>query len=344
MLIISTVGPSILEKGVIKEVIQSGSNVLRFNFSHGEREKFEELLKNAREIKKDIHIMQDLSGSKIRVSSKLPFIYKIYNGEEVIFCGEDKYENGKLKKGDKGLRVIPLNIESKKLSTNDINEISMKDNTMRFEVVKEELGILTTKVTSGGIVRAGKGCNIKGFDRKNIELSLKDKNDISWAIEKNIDIICQSFVEDENQITEIIDFIASMGKVRRIPKIWAKVETPRGIENIHKISSLVDGILIGRGDLIAESSIVKAPKYQYEALDNMKAYKKDIIIGTHLLNSMKNGRSPELSEVESIYNLINYGVTGFMLAGETSIGKAPIKTVSFLNKLINEYEKKENEE
>ncbi|MGL4729973.1 MAG: pyruvate kinase [Clostridium sp.] len=339
MLIISTVGPSILEKGVIKEIIEEGTNVLRFNFSHGEREKFEELLKNAREIKKDIHIMQDLSGSKIRVSTKLPFIYKIYNGEEIVFCGEDKYNEGKVKNYDTNLRIIPLNIDSKKIISSNIEEISMKDNTMRFEVIKNEKGILLTKVISGGIVRAGKGCNIKGFDRKTMELSQKDKSDISWAIDKNVDIICQSFIEEESQITEIIDYIASMGKVRRIPKIWAKIETPRGVENIHKIAPLVNGILIGRGDLIAESSLVKAPKYQYEVLDNMKQYKKEIIIGTHLLNSMKNGKSPELSEVECIYNLINAGVTGFMLAGETSIGKAPIKTVSFLSKLVNEYKK-----
>lgn len=341
MLIIATVGPSILEKGVIKEIIKEGTNALRFNFSHGDREQYEDLLKNAREIKKDIHIMQDLSGSKIRVSNKLPYIYKIYNGEEIIFCGEDRYDNGKIKNKEEVLRIIPLNIDSKKLAKAVISEISMKDNTMKFEVVSNEKGILKTKVVSGGIVRAGKGCNIKEFDRSNLELSQKDKEDIAWAIDKKIDIICQSFVEEESQITEIMDYIASMGKVRRIPRIWAKIETPRGIENIHKIIPLVDGVLIGRGDLIAESSIIKAPKYQQNALDALLDCKKEVVIGTHILNSMKNGRSPELSEVEAIYNLMKVGVTGFLLAGETSVGKAPIKTVSFLSKLIREYSKEE---
>ena len=323
MYIIATVGPSTKEKRVIQEMIKVGANVLRLNFSHGSYEEFSKIIKIAKEANKNIHILQDLSGRKIRVSYKL---------KNVLFCGEDIYK----KEGQNGAfnskKIIPLNLCNEILIKNTIKEITMKDNTMKFKILSiGSLGVLTQAI-KGGMVRAEKGCNIKGFKRDGLELSTKDKIDLQWAVENKIDMISLSFVEKKDDICNIKRYLDSKNFK---PIIWAKIETPKGIENIKEILEEVDGIIIGRGDLIPESSITYVPIYEDMIIKESKG--KDIIIATHILNSMRDGMEVNLPEVESIFNHLKNGVNGFLLAGETSIGKAPISTVEFLKNLISEY-------
>jgi pyruvate kinase len=337
MYIIGTVGPTVKDRTILKGIIDSGVNALRFNFIHGSALEFLKFLKMAKEIKNDIEIILDLSGTKVRVSSKFEYIYKVYDGEEIYFCGEDKYEE--IKNEISKIKVIPLNIKNKVLNEKEYEQIGIKDNTMTFNVIERKDGLIKVITAKGGIIRKGKGCNIKNLERKAISLSEKDKNAIMWGIKNRVDIICQSFVEDKEDIDEIKIFLnnnMSMGKSK--PKIWAKIETLNGVNNLKSILNEVDGVVIGRGDLIPETSIEDTPIYEEKIIREVTKNKnKDIIIATHLLNSMKSGKMPSISEVESIYNFMKIGATGFLLAGETSIGKAPVKTVEFLNKLIEKY-------
>ncbi|HEX9025852.1 MAG TPA: pyruvate kinase [Clostridium sp.] len=338
MYIIGTVGPNVKDRTVLKGIIDNGVNALRFNFIHGSEKEFLEFLKIAKEINNDIEIILDLSGTKIRVSNNFEYIYKIYDDEEIYFCGEDKYDEIKNNINKIKIKIIPLNIKNKILNQKVYEQIGIKDNTMLFNVIDRSNGLIKAVTVRGGIVRKGKGCNIKGVERKLILLSEKDKNAIIWGINNNVDIICQSFVEDKEDIGEIKSFLNDRISNKYKPKIWAKIETLNGINNIKSILSEVDGIIIGRGDLIPETSIEDTPIYEEQIINEVSKDKdKDIIIGTHLFNSMKNGKMPSISEVESIYNFIKAGATGFLLAGETSIGKAPVKTVEFLSNLISKY-------
>lgn len=337
MYIIGTVGPTVKDRTILKGIIDSGVNALRFNFIHGSAIEFLRFLKMSKEIKKDIEIILDLSGTKVRVSGKFEYIYKIYNEEEVYFCGEDKYEE--IKKDTNKIKIIPLNIKNQILNENQYEKIGIKDNTMIFNVIDRSNGLIKAATVRGGIIRKGKGCNIKNLERKAISLSEKDKNAIIWGVKNKVDIICQSFVEEKEDIDEIRIFLNDNNMLDKIkPKIWAKIETLNGVNNLKSILNEVDGIVIGRGDLIPETSIEDTPIYEEKIINEVTKNKgKDIIIATHLFNSMKSGKMPSISEVESIYNFIKIGATGFLLAGETSVGKAPIKTVEFLNKLITKY-------
>jgi pyruvate kinase len=338
MYIIGTVGPNIKDRTVLKGIIDSGVNSLRFNFVHGSAVEFLEILETAKEIKKDIEIILDLSGTKVRVSNKFEYIYKVYDDEEVYFCGEDKYEEIKNNISKMKIKIIPLNIANEILNKKDYNQIGIKDNTMIFNVVDKKGDFIRVVTVKGGIIRKGKGCNIKNLERKSLLLSEKDKEAIIWGIANKVDIICQSFVEDKEDILEIKAFLHK-NKLRGAGiKIWAKIETLNGVNNVKDIVEESDGIVIGRGDLIPETSIEDTPIYEEIILKEMIKNKgKEVIIATHLFNSMKSGKMPSISEVESIYNFIKAGVTGFILAGETSVGKAPIKTVEFLKNLIEKY-------
>ncbi|AWK52602.1 pyruvate kinase [Clostridium beijerinckii] len=338
MYIIGTVGPNVKDRTVLKGIIDNGVNALRFNFIHGSEKEFVEFLKIAKEINNDIEIILDLSGTKIRVSNNFEYIYKVYDDEEIYFCGEDKYDEIKNNINRIKIKIIPLNIKNKILNQKFYDQIGIKDNTMLFNVIDRRNGLIKAVTVRGGIVRKGKGCNIKGLERKLILLSEKDKNAIIWGINNNVDIICQSFVEEKEDIREIKSFLNDRISNEYKPKIWAKIETLNGINNIKSILSEADGIIIGRGDLIPETSIEDTPIYEEQIINEVsKDKEKDIIIGTHLFNSMKNGKMPSISEVESIYFFIKAGATGFLLAGETSVGKAPVKTVEFLNNLISKY-------
>lgn len=334
MYIIGTVGPTLKDRTILKGVIDSGANALRFNFSHGSNSEFVEFLNTAREIKSDIIIMVDTSGTKIRISNKFQYIYKIYDGEEILFCGEDKYEIIKTLNNRYRTKIVPLNIKNHMLYENEFNTITIKDNTMIFEVMEKNNELIKAKAIKGGIIRKGKGCNIKGFDRSMLSLSEEDKKAIIWGIENSVNIICQSFVENDKDVKELKDFIDNNESGKTNIKIWAKVETLNGVKNIKNILKEADGIVIGRGDLIPETSIEKTPIYEDRIIKKVSKNKdKDLIVATHVFNSMKLGKLPQLCEVESVYNFMKNGVTGFLLAGETSVGKAPVKTVQFLKDL-----------
>lgn len=332
MHIIATIGPKSINKWVIKEFIENGVDILRLNCSHFDKKNFEEIIKYSKDIKKDIKIMIDLCGKKIRISNEFQYIFTIYNGQEVNFCGEDFYKTLDLELIKQKL-IIPLNINSEILKNSNIKNLSMKDNTMKFEVIDVDDGIIKTKVLKGGVIRSGKGCNISEINN-NEELSIGDMEHIKWALKNDIDIICQSFVEDKNNIKVIKSFI---GESNFKGEIWAKIETPIGIKNIEEILEETDSIVIGRGDLVPESNIFKCIELQYEAVNKVKTNNKKIVIATHLLNSMKDGFSVTLPELESIYNFIKINIDGFLLAGETSIGKAPIGTVKLLKSAIDYY-------
>ncbi|MGL5084106.1 MAG: pyruvate kinase, partial [Clostridium sp.] len=125
------------------------------------------------------------------------------------------------------------------------------------------------------------------------------------------------------------------------PKIWAKIETRRGMENINIISNRVDGIVIGRGDLVPECGVFDSVSLQNKAIKDLVQKGSTVIIATHLLNSMKNGDVATLPEIESIYTFVKSKISGFMLAGETSVGPNPKNTVLFLKDAITCYEKEE---
>lgn len=334
MHIIATIGPKTSDKHNIKELIENGVGILRLNCSHFNKVEFEEIIKVARSINKDIIILVDLCGKKIRVSKELKYIYKIYNDQEIYFCGEDFYQKIDTSRLGK-MKLIPLTISSEEIMKSDINSISMKDNSMTFEVIEKDRSVIKVRVIKGGIIRGGKGCNLSNIYENKKYLSENDKEHVLWALDNDVDIICQSFVERRKEIEEISKMLRERSNNKC--EVWAKIETPKGIDNIEEILNCVSCIIIGRGDLVPESGIFKAVNLQEKAIKFIKSRNREVIIATHLLNSMKDGQQATLPEVECISKFIKYKVSGFLLAGETSIGKAPIQTVKFLKDSIKYY-------
>lgn len=219
MHIIATIGPKSTDKWIIKELIENGVDILRLNCSHFNKEEFEYVIKYSKGLKRDIHILVDLCGKKIRVSKDLKYIYKVYNEQEVYFCGEDFYR-GIDTSTLKDMKLIPLTIGTDEIIKSNIKTISMKDNTMNFEIIKVDKGVIKARVIKGGIIRGGKGCNLSDvYDDKNC-LSEIDKENILWALNNDVDIICQSFVEKKEDINIIKEIIKDSDKEPSC-RVWA---------------------------------------------------------------------------------------------------------------------------
>lgn len=336
MKIIATIGPNSSNNKVLYEMINKGVDTLRVNFSHFHEDEFKKILIDSRSIKSDINIMADLCGKKVRVYEKLNSIYKVYPNDIVYFCSSDVYS---ILSNNKEIKIIPLTVKSEVIQRNDIKFISMKDGTMNFDIIDKDKIFLKAISRNNGVIRGGKGCNLPGIDLGENKLNDKDKKDLKWAIDNNINIISQSYVEDSSQIISIHEYIRQVkGNLDNI-KVFAKIETNLGLLNYKEILKYSDGIIIARGDLVPECGIKASVEEEFKILNELKNNKtnKDIIIATHVLDNMKNGITAAISEVESIYTFINIGVTGFLLAGETSIGRYPIQVIDFLNELIDSY-------
>lgn len=339
MKIIATIGPNSSNRKVLAELINNGVDIFRLNFSHFYESEFIKILNDSRSIKKDISIMADLCGKKVRVAENLKSVFKVYINDIVYFCSSDVYSLI-VNNNDKS-KIIPLNIKSEVIEKNDIKKISMKDGTMNFDIIDKDKIFLKAIAKDTGVVRGGKGCNIPGTDLGENSLSNKDRENLKWAIDNNINIIGQSYVESSKDILCVREYIKKVKGNQNDIKIFSKLETIIGLNNYKEIMNCSDGIVIARGDLVPECGMEISVEQEFELLKKLRddKYNKEIIIATHVLDSMKSRLNSNINEIESIYTFINNGVTGFLLAGETSIGKYPVQTAKLLNELIKRYKK-----
>lgn len=337
MKIISSIGPNAKKKDFIDMMVKNGTDIFRFNLSHGNLDVMEEQINYIKKEYPNVELLADLQGNKIRVDKSFDGEKKVASGEKVRFSSPFYYENEKNKDN-----VIPLSFKGDFSRLYGVREILMKDGTMKFEVqgINKSKEVVKAETILGGIVRAEKGVNAVNMDREEQGITEKDKNDIQWAIMNKVDIINLSYVSSAIEIEEIKLLIRNIRKRKCTgykPKLWAKIECREGIEDIYNISKKVDGIIIGRGDLCCEIPAISVPIIENKIIDDMKKTKKDIIIATHVLDSMKYSDRPYLSEIEAIYRFIERGATGFMLCGETNIGRHPIKSIKTLKQIIDMY-------
>lgn len=340
MITIATVGPKAKTQQDIKRLIEEGANGIRINFSHCDYENVKDIIRYIKSNFKTINIIGDIQGHKIRVGRCFREVRKTAKGEIVYFCSEDRYEEIlKTWNGRKEV-LIPLTIKEQDLLESPMKTVYMKDGSMEYTVIGRKDSILQCRVVCGGVVRAEKGCNLPGLNRQTRDISDKDLKDIRFCIENKVDTILYSYVYDDRDIVKFKGAIDKVNKERYYePKLWAKIETEKAINNIKSISENVDGVVLGRGDLLPETNIYKMALYQHNFIRAMKNSKKDVIIATHVLDSLKENYKPTVNEMNDIFYCIGGGVSGFMLTGETSVGRNPVNAVIVLKKAVDFYTK-----
>lgn len=327
--ILATIGPSSNDYETLLALIEAGVNVFRLNFSHGSHEEHSTTLEN---IRKAIHtsgkligILQDISGPKIRIGD-LPYSVEVKEGDRIVF---DK--NANVCSSNKNETCLTLNRPEilKKVAVGDA--IYIYDGKIQTTVTHIENDKVISIVDNHGIISSKKGVNFPTTHLGINVLTDKDKKDILWGIENDIDYMAISFVQTADDINEVRDYVKeNRGDV----KLYAKIEKFDAVENIDEIIQASDGIMVARGDLGIEMPFEQVPVIQKNIISKANEANKPVITATQMLLSMTENEIATRAEISDVANAVLDGTDAVMLSEETAVGINPPKAVSTMAKTI----------
>jgi len=329
--IVATLGPACSTKEIMENMVISGVNVFRVNFSHAEYADVEEKIKIIREInlKKNynVAILADLQGPKLRVG-KMTEKVKLKVGDTFNFTTE-KCE-GTSRKAFMTYQNFPKDVE--------VGEhILVDDGKLLFEVTATDRKTnVTTKVLRGGKLKSKKGVNLPNTKISLPALTEKDIEDALFAIKMEVDWIALSFVRTSEDLIKIKTLIKE-NSPHKIPVV-AKIEKPEAVANIDKLTSYCDALMVARGDLGVEVPMEKVPLIQKRLVQKAKKAHIPVIIATQMMETMINSEVPTRAEVNDVANSIMDGADAVMLSGETSVGEFPVQVIKQMRRIIESVE------
>lgn len=327
--IICTIGPSSENTKTMEEMINSGMNIARLNFSHGTYENHAKLIKNLRVVAKktgkQIGILQDLQGPKIRVGS--------IDGEIILKKGQAVILNGK--SGSSGTVRIPVTYSGLHKDVKSGDRILLDDGLLELVVEGVFKKDIRATVKIGGKVISHKGINLPDSVVKLSSLTQKDKDDLKFGLRKKVDFVALSFVRNSDDILELRKILPK----KNPPFIIAKVEKHEAIKNFDKILDVVDGIMVARGDLALEIPAEQVPVVQKDIIMKCLSAAKPVIVATQMLHTMIENPRPTRAEISDVANAVIDHADALMLSGESAVGKYPVKAVETMARVIKNTEK-----
>jgi pyruvate kinase len=326
--IICTIGPAVATVEDMVNLINSGMDAARLNFSHGDHSMHQKYIDNIREAGsltgKMIAIIQDLSGPKIRVGKLENGYIELKENQEIRISGFDITGNES---------VFSTNYSEIVRDVKKNEVILLDDGNLKLKVAGIDLSKneITCEVVTGGILKENKGINLPHTDIRLPSLTNKDILDLEFGIKNKVDYVAMSFVRTQDDIKLLRGLLKSIG--RKVP-IIAKIERPEAIKNIDSIISEADLIMVARGDLGVEISTEEVPVLQKMIIRKCNESIKPVITATQMLESMIENPTPTRAEASDIANAILDGTDCVMLSAETSTGAYPFLAVRNMKKII----------
>lgn len=330
--ILATLGPSIFKKNIINQLIRSGVDGFRINFSHNLTgiEKIVKIIRDCEKInKKHIAIVADLQGIKLRIGKILENQVSLKKGDIFNFDLNKKI-------GSQNRVYLPYPEIFKKIKKN--NKILIDDGKFVFKIKQLSKNSIETICQNDCIIKNFKSIHIPGLEVDFDNLTAKDKRDIQIAKKINCNWIALSYVKNSKIIKETRKLISTdMG-------IIAKVENKSALKNIKDIIQTSDAIMVARGDLAVEIGANEVPHVQLDIVKKCSELGKPVIIATQMLESMILDNKPTRAEINDVGTAIFQGADVVMLSAETAVGKYPLQAVQAMKKTIvsTEKYKKEN--
>jgi pyruvate kinase len=314
--IVCTPGPATDTYDQIKNLVDAGMDVARFNLSHGTHAEHEERYHRVRKA-------ADLQGPKIRLGRFTEGPVLLERGDTFTITVEEGVEgNGHMC----GTTYAGL---ADDVTTGE--HILIDDGKVCLKVTSVDGPRVHTTVLEGGVISDHKGLNLPGAAVSVPALSKKDEDDLRWALRTGFDVIALSFVRTGRDIQDVHRIMDE--EARRLPVI-AKIEKPQAVENIDDIIAAFDGIMVARGDLGVEMPLEQVPIVQKRAIKLAKRNAKPVIVTTQMLDSMIDNARPTRAEASDVANAVIDGTDAVMLSGETSVGKHPIETVRTMARIV----------
>ncbi|MCT9141415.1 pyruvate kinase [Streptomyces violarus] len=325
--IVCTLGPATDSYDQIKDLVDAGMDVARFNLSHGNHaeheERYHRVRKAADETGRSVGILADLQGPKIRLGHFTEGPVLLERGDTFTITVEEGIE------GDRN--TCGTTYAGLATDVTPGERILVDDGKVCLEVTDIDGPRVHTTVIEGGIISDHKGLNLPGVAVSVPALSKKDEDDLRWALRTGADVIALSFVRTGRDIQDVHRIMDEEN--RRLPVI-AKIEKPQAVENIEEIVAAFDAIMIARGDLGVEMPLEQVPIVQKRAIKLAKRNAKPVIVATQMLDSMIDNARPTRAEASDVANAVIDGTDAVMLSGETSVGKHAIETVHTMARIV----------
>ena len=329
--IVATIGPSSDSKPVLKEMIYSGMNVCRINFSHGAYEDHKKVIQSIRDLNEELNtnvaILADLQGPKIRTGEMQEGGVDLVVGEQILIQTDNVV-------GSKN--SFSINYEKLPQDVQKGEAILLDDGKLMLEVqsTDRKTQIFCT-VIQGGVLSSNKGVNFPNTKISMPSLTDKDESDLDFAIAQDVDWIGLSFVRTARDIVDLKQRISVQGGKARV---IAKIEKPEALACIDEIVQVSDGLMVARGDLGVEIPYQNVPLTQKMLISKGIRYAKPVIVATQMMESMITQMTPTRAEVNDVANAVLDGADAVMLSGETSVGNYPVEVINAMSKIIKEME------
>lgn len=331
--IVCTMGPAVNQDDKIEELILSGMNVARFNFSHGshseQKRQMERVVKAREKLGKYVAILLDTKGPEIRVRDIKDEPVMLRKGKNyTLVCGDDQ-----LIGDEKQAAVTYENLyEDIKVGST----ILLDDGLIALTVLSVQGKKIHCRIENDGMLKSHKGVNIPGTHIRLPYLSEKDRADILFGIENNIDFVAASFVRSAGDVNLIRNLLDANGGTSI--NIIAKIENKEGVERIDEIIEASDAIMIARGDMGVELPAEEVPILQKMIIKKVYEAGKQVIIATQMLDSMMEHPRATRAETADVANAVYDGASAVMLSGETAAGKFPIEALKTMVRIVERTE------
>jgi len=330
--IVATLGPASSSEDVIEKMILEGVNVFRVNFSHADYSDVSDRIEIIRKVDKKLNtntsILADLQGPKLRVG-KIEEGAFVNPGDEVTFLTDAPFV-GNAKKAYMNYKSFPKDVSPGE-------RILLDDGKLIFEVLAtNKNNQVDATVIQGGAFKSNKGVNLPNTKISLPALTKKDIQDAEFIFTQDVDWIALSFVRFSQDLIDLTELMAKHTD-KKIP-IIAKIEKPEAIENIDKIISYCDGLMVARGDLGVEVPAHEVPLIQKQLVHLAKKARIPIIIATQMMETMIDSLTPTRAEVNDVANSVMDGADAVMLSGETSVGQYPVEVIRTMTNILTSVE------
>ncbi|MGB2949703.1 pyruvate kinase [Rhodococcus sp. BGS-1C] len=328
--IVCTLGPATATSERIRELVESGMDVARLNFSHGDHPDHQANYERVREASnatgKAVGILADLQGPKIRLG-------RFAEGKTIWATGESVRITVDECEGTHDRVSTTYKELAQDASEGD--RLLVDDGKVGLVVTGVEGNDVVCRVTEGGPVSNNKGLSLPGMNVSVPAMSGKDIADLEFALALGVDFIALSFVRSPADIELVHAIMDRVG--RRVPVI-AKLEKPEAVDNLEAIVLAFDAVMVARGDLGVELPLEQVPLVQKRAIQIARANAKPVIVATQMLESMIENSRPTRAEASDVANAVLDGTDAVMLSGETSVGKYVMETVRTMARIVETVE------
>jgi pyruvate kinase len=325
--ILATIGPASREAAVFEAMLAAGANGVRINMSHGTYDEKAADIKRARaaadKMGQPLAVLVDLSGPKIRTRSLKDHQPVELKAAQVFTITTRNIE------GDN--TQVATNYDGMAKDVHTGARILLDDGAIELRVESTTDTDVITRVINGGVLGERKGINLPGVKLPIPSLTNKDREDLKWAAQQNVDYFALSFVRSGKDCEEAKQLIKGAGS---LAPLIAKIEKAEAIDHLEEIIAAADGVMVARGDLGVETSPEQVPVYQKRIIEQANAAGKLVITATQMLQSMVSNPRPTRAEASDVANAVWDGSDCVMLSGETATGDYPVAAVATMARII----------